>query len=175
MSMELLALPHMEDYFPGQPGNADRARRHQLEGAAILTWIAVIDQFQHWLYTNPGHDREQRTQMWNALLERFYHDVDWTGIQDARDAMWQRQLHLYHVPFYYIEYGIAQLGALQIYNNAKQDLPRAIEAYRRGLSFGGTRPLPELFEAAEIKFDFGDKTIAPLIQTIREDLAKLPA
>ena len=173
MSMELLALPYIGDFFDSAD-KADRARRHQLEGISVLAWIAVIDQFQHWIYTNPGHSRDDRTATWNALLDRFNHKLDWSGIQDARDAQWQRQLHLFHVPFYYIEYGIAQLGALQIYNNAKQDTAAAIKAYRHGLSFGGTRPLPELFEAADIKFDFGDSTIEPLIRTVREDLAKLP-
>jgi oligoendopeptidase F len=174
MSMELLALPHLEDYFAGDTDQADRARRHQLEGISVLAWIAVIDQFQHWLYTNPGHSRDDRTATWNALLDRFYHDLDWAGVEPARDAMWQRQLHLFHVPFYYIEYGIAQLGALQVYQNAKRDPKAALAAYRRGLSFGGTRPLPELFEAADIKFDFGDKTIAPLVSMLRDDLKELP-
>ena len=173
MSMELLALPYLDLYFDDQ-GDADRARRHQLEGVGILAWIATIDQFQHWIYTHPGHTRQERTALWNELLTRFYHDVDWTGIEPARDAMWQRQMHLFHVPFYYIEYGIAQLGALQIYNNSKKDARRALADYRHGLSFGGGRPLPQLFEAANIKFDFGDATIKPLVQTIREDLRKLP-
>jgi oligoendopeptidase F len=173
MSMELLALPHLEAYFQS-PQDADRARRHQLEGVSILTWIATVDQFQHWLYTNPGHSREQRTAEWNRLLERFYHRLDWSGIESARDAMWQRQLHLFHVPFYYIEYGIAQLGALQIYNNAKKDARKALADYRNGLKYGGTLPLPKLFEAANIRFDFTDRTIQPLMQTIREDLRKLP-
>ncbi len=173
MSMELLALPHIGDYFNSE-GDANRARRHQLEGTSVLAWIATIDQFQHWIYTNPGHSRNQRTAKWNELLGRFHHAFDWSGIEAARDAMWQRQLHLFHVPFYYIEYGIAQLGALQVYNNSKKDPAAALAAYRRGLSFGGTRSLPELFEAADIKFDFGDKTIAPLVATIREDLKSLP-
>ena len=174
MSMELLALPHIGDFFAGDTANADRARRHQLEGISVLAWIATIDQFQHWLYTNPGHSRDQRAKTWNDLLARFQHDLDWSGVEASRDAMWQRQLHLFHVPFYYIEYGIAQLGALQIYNNSKQDKAKAIKAYRHSLSFGGTRPLPELFEAADIKFDFGDSTIEPLIKTVRQDLQKLP-
>ena len=173
MSMELLALPHLGDYFDSDE-DADRARRHQLEGISVLAWIAVIDQFQHWIYTNPGHSRDDRTAAWNGLIDRFHHDLDWTGVEAARDAMWQRQLHLFHVPFYYIEYGIAQLGALQVYNNAKRDAKAALRAYRNGLSYGGTRPLPALFEAADIKFDFGDGTIGPLIETVREDLEKLP-
>lgn len=173
MSMELLALPYLDLYFD-KPENTDRARRHQLEGVSILGWIAVIDQFQHWIYTTPGHSRDDRTARWNELLGRFHHGLDWAGHEAARDAMWQRQLHLFHVPFYYIEYGIAQLGALQIYNNAKKDPAKALKDYRHGLSFGGTRPLPELFEAANIKFDFGDKTVEPLMRTIREDLKNLP-
>ena len=142
MSMELLALPHLGDYFPGDEAAADRARRHQLEGVDVLAWIATIDQFQHWLYTNPGHSRDDRTNEWNRLMDTFGHDVDWAGLKDARDAMWQRQLHLFHVPFYYIEYGIAQLGAYQVYNNAKDDPKAALASYRNGLSYGGTRPLP---------------------------------
>ena len=173
MSMELLALPHLGDYFEN-PEEADRARRHQLEGVSILGWIAIIDQFQHWIYTHPDHSHDDRTAKWNELLSRFHHDLDWSGIEEARDAMWQRQLHLFHVPFYYIEYGIAQLGALQVYNNAKQDAAKALEDYRNGLRLGGTRPLPQLFEAANIKFDFGDKTVKPLVETLREDLSKLP-
>ena len=173
MSMELLALPYMDDYF-SKPGDADRARRHQIEGVTVLGWIATIDQFQHWIYTNPGHSRDARTAKWNELLGRFYHDVDWTGCEAARDAMWQRQLHLFHVPFYYIEYGIAQLGAYQIYKNSKSDAAKALKDYRHGLSFGGAKPLPELFESANIKFDFGDSTIKPLVDMIRSDLAALP-
>jgi oligoendopeptidase F len=173
MSMELLALPHLGAYFD-KPEDADRARRHQLEGVSILSWIAIIDQFQDWIYTNPGHSRAARTAQWNDLLARFYHELDWSGIEETRDAMWQRQLHLFHVPFYYIEYGIAQLGALQVYNNAKKDARKALQDYRNGLKFGGTLPLPKLFEAANIRFDFTDRTIQPLMQTIREDLRKLP-
>ncbi len=173
MSMELLALPYMDAYFDN-PEDADRARRHQLEGVGILGWIATIDQFQHWIYTHPGHSRDERTAEWNRLLGRFHHEVDWSGIEPARDAMWQRQLHLFHVPFYYIEYGIAQLGALQIYNNSKQDAAKALADYRNGLKYGGTLPLPQLFEAANIRFDFGDSTIKPLVETIRQDLSKLP-
>ncbi len=173
MSMELLALPHMGDYFKSEE-EADRARRHQLEGVSVLAWIATIDQFQHWIYTNPGHSRDDRTAEWNRLMDRFGHEQDWSGVEDVRDSLWQRQLHLFHVPFYYIEYGIAQLGALQIYNNAKTDPKAALAAYRKSLSYGGTRPLPELFEAADIKFDFGDGTIKPLVETIRQDLQKLP-
>ena len=174
MSMELLALPHLGVFYEGDPEGADRARRHQLEGMSVLAWIAVIDQFQHWLYTHPGHSRDERTATWLDLLRRFHHDVDWAGHEDARASMWQRQLHLFHVPFYYIEYGIAQLGALQIYARSKKDKAAALKGYRDALALGGTRPLPALFEAAGIEFDFTDKVMKPLMDEVQADLAALP-
>ena len=174
MSMELLALPHLGVFYEGDAEAADRARRHQLEGMSVLAWIAVIDQFQHWLYTHPGHSRDERTAEWLDLLGRFHHNVDWAGHEDARASMWQRQLHLFHVPFYYIEYGIAQLGALQIYVRSKKDKAAALKGYRDALALGGTRTLPALFEAAGIKFDFTDATIKPLMDEVQADLAALP-
>ena len=174
MSMELLALPHLDVFYENNPAGADRARRHQLEGMSLLAWIATIDQFQDWIYTHPGHTRDERNGEWLNLLKRFYHDLDWAGHEDAREAMWQRQLHLFHAPFYYIEYGIAQLGALQIYVRSKADQHAALAGYRRALKLGGTKPLPALFEAAGIKFDFSEKTIAPLMDEVQKDLAKLP-
>ena len=174
MSMELLALPHLDDFFEN-PADADRARRHQLEGVSILAWIATIDQFQHWLYTHPGHSRADREAAWLEVFARFGHEVDWTGHEDVRASLWQRQLHLFHVPFYYIEYGIAQLGALQLWLASKRDKAAALERYKHALSLGGTRPLPALFEAAGLKFDFSADTIAPLMAAVREDLDKLPA
>src|SRR5690606_17826392 len=128
-----------------------------LEGnVRVLAWIATIDQFQSWIYTHPNHTREQRTEQWKSLIERFGDDVDWTGHEAARDAMWQRQMHLYHEPFYYIEYGIAQLGALQLWLRSRQDLQQTLSNYRRALSLGGTRTLPELFKQCGIVFEFSN-------------------
>ena len=174
MSMELLAMPHMGDYFD-DPSKADRARRHQLEGVSILAWIATIDQFQHWLYTHPGHSRQERERAWLDVHDRFGHSVDWTGLEAEKAALWQRQLHLFHVPFYYIEYGIAQLGALQLWVQSKKDTAAALANYKKALTLGGTRPLPTLFEEAGLTFDFGPDTIKPLVDEVRADLAKLPA
>ena len=109
------------------------------------------------------------------LQDRFTPGVDWTGYELARQTQWQRQLHLYHVPFYYIEYGIAQLGALQLWMKAKEDPKRALSNYRAALSLGGTRPLPELFSAAGILFDFSEKTLRPLARALEDELQTLPA
>ncbi|MFT3788355.1 MAG: M3 family metallopeptidase [Tepidisphaeraceae bacterium] len=139
----------------------------------MLAWIATIDLFQHWIYTHPNHTAEQRTAEWLKLMDRFGGDVDWTGFEDARAALWQRQLHLFHSPFYYIEYGIAQLGALQLWMKSKDDPRAALNNYRNALKLGGTRTLPELFSAAGIRFDFSDKTIAPLMRAVDEQLEAL--
>jgi oligoendopeptidase F len=173
MSMELLGADHFDVFYPD--AEASRAKRVLLEGITrLLPWIATIDSFQHWIYTHPGHTRGQRTTEWLRLLDRFSSQLDWTGHEDARAAYWQRQLHLFHVPFYYIEYGIAQLGALQLWLKSRQDPHRALAGYRAALALGGTRPLPELFAAAGISFDFSPKTLRPLMAALREELDQLP-
>jgi oligoendopeptidase F len=175
MSMELIGTDHYGVFYPD---DADRARatRSLLEGIiTILPWIATIDSFQHWLYTNPGHTTQQRTNAWLGILDRFQRShVDWSGLDDARASMWHKQLHLFHVPFYYIEYGIAQLGALQLWLAYRSDPAKALSAYREALRLGGKRPLPKLFEAAGLKFDFTEATLAPLMVAVGEELDRLP-
>jgi oligoendopeptidase F len=174
MSMELLACDHF-DVFYADPADAARARRMLLEGIIKgLPWIATIDSFQQWIYTHPGHTREERKAEWLRLLERFTSKLDWSGLEQYRETSWQKQLHLFHVPFYYIEYGIAQLGALQLWVKSLQDTHRAMAEYRAALKLGGTRSLPELFGAAGIVFDFSDKTLGPLMDAIGDELAALP-
>ena len=174
MSMELLADDHLGAFY--NDDEAARAKRIHLEGIIrLLPWIATIDQFQHWLYTHPDHTRDQRTSAWLRISGRFSSPlVDWTGFEDIRATRWHKQLHLFSYPFYYIEYGIAQLGALQVWLNWKQDPDAAVRAYRAALALGGTRPLPTLFETARIKFDFSAATVAPLMQAIGQELASLP-
>lgn len=174
MSMELLAHPYLDEFYEG--GGLDRARRTHLEGIIrFLPWCATIDAFQHWLYTNPGHNLAARTAQWLELLERFQPGVDWSGIEDARAAAWHRQLHIFEVPFYYIEYGIAQLGSLQLWLQSREDEGKALANYRTAMTLGGSRPLPELFSAAGLTFDFGPATVGRLIEAVREELAGLPA
>ncbi len=173
MSMELLMLPYVDEFYVED--EADRARRGALEDIVTkLCWIAQIDAFQHWIYTNPKHVREERADAWLALCARFGGDVDWSGFEDWHRASWQRQLHLFGVPFYYIEYGIAQLGSLQLWLNAQDDEQAALDRYERALALGGSRPLPELFAAAGLDFDFGPDTVGRLMTRVEDQLAALP-
>ncbi|MCH7849645.1 MAG: M3 family oligoendopeptidase [Planctomycetes bacterium] len=173
MSMELLAHPFLDEFY--DEAQAARAKRTHLEEMArLLPWIATIDAFQHWIYTNPTHSRDDRTAYWLELNDRFGAAVSWDGIEQFRAVSWQRQLHLFEVPFYYIEYGIAQLGALQLWLQYKQDPTKAIDNYTRAMSLGGSRPLPELFAAADLTFDFGPETMKRLMDEVQNELEKLP-
>jgi oligoendopeptidase F len=172
MSMELLGGRHLTEFYSEE--DADRARRQHLEGIImLLPWVATIDAFQHWIYTHPEHSREARKETWLGLLDRFGGIEDYSGYEDARAYLWHRQPHLFGLPFYYIEYGIAQLGALQLWLKSKKDVKAAVRNYRTALALGGSRPLPELFSAAKIKFDFGAKTVGPLVKAIEKELATL--
>lgn len=173
MSMELLGSEHLDVFY--NEADAARARRTLLEGIIrVFPWVATIDLYQHWIYTHPGHTTAERTAHWLTLMDRFGSKTDWTGWEEARAALWQRQLHLFGIPFYYVEYAIAQLGALQLWLKSKEDPQRALANYRAGLRLGGTRPLPELFAAAGVRFDFSQQTLRPLIDRVREELAELP-
>ncbi|HEY3319665.1 MAG TPA: M3 family oligoendopeptidase [Planctomycetota bacterium] len=172
MSMELLGAPHLSEFYSAE--EAARARRGHLEGIiGLLPWVAIIDAFQHWIYTHTGHSREERKGEWLRLLDRFGGIEDYSGYENIRAYMWQRQGHLFGSPFYYIEYGIAQLGALQLWLQAKKNTAAAVANYRKALALGGSRPLPELFRAAKLKFDFGPKTVKPLVKEIQKELTEL--
>jgi oligoendopeptidase F len=178
MSMELLTMPYWQgagSYYASQEDFL-RAKRKQVEGSvSLLPWIATIDAFQHWIYTRPTHTRAERTAFWLGLDERFGHAVSWQGVEPPRASMWHRQMHLFSSPMYYIEYGIAQLGALGLWLRSLEDGEKtAIEAYIKALSLGGSKPLPELFKAAGLKFDFGEATIGRLVERVEKELEKLP-
>ncbi len=175
MSMEMLCLPHLDVFYP-DPADLARACRQQLfRATTLLPWIAQIDAFQFWIYTNPQHTREQRTKAWLDLDARLGTSVDWSGLEETRASLWQRQLHLFGHPFYYIEYGIAQLGALQLWLISLEQSPaKAIELYHRAMSLGGSKPLPQLFEAAGLKFDFGPDIVKRLVDRAEAELDKLP-
>ena len=169
MSMELLGNEFLEKFYA--PDEARRARRQHLEHVVdIFPWIATVDAFQHWIYSHPGHARAERQRAWLELMDRFGGDVDWSGHESVRANLWHRQLHIFLHPFYYVEYGIAQLGALQVWCNAKKDKARALQDYHRGLALGGSRPLPELFAAAGCRFDFSRQTVQPLVQMLQSQL-----
>jgi len=174
MAMELLGAEHLDVFYP--PGDVVRARTVHLEGViGVFPWIATVDAFQHWLYTHPGHSRDERRAAWLSLMDRFGGDIDWSGCEDARANLWHKQLHIFLYPFYYVEYGIAQLGALQVWVNAQRDPAKALADYQAGLALGGSRPLPELFARAGCRFDFGRDTVRPLVARVSEALDRLAA
>jgi oligoendopeptidase F len=171
MSMELLGNEFLEKFY--STPEANRARRTHLEGIVnIFPWIATVDAFQHWVYTHPGHTRAERMAAWLELMDRFGGDVDWRGQEPGRANLWHRQLHIFIHAFYYIEYGIAQLGALQVWANSKRDKARALKDYKQALALGGSRPLPELFAAAGCRFAFTRQTMAPLMKLLKEEIAR---
>jgi oligoendopeptidase F len=174
MSMELFSMDHWNTFFDSEE-ELNRAKEHQLERViTIFPWIATIDAFQHWLYENPLHTHEERTAAWLRILNDFSDQViDYSGLEAYRSFGWQRQLHLYEVPFYYIEYGIAQLGAIGMWMQYKKDPKKAIENYCSALQAGGTKTLPELFGAAGLIFDFSPRQIRELMTFVNEELEKL--
>ncbi|MHC5212743.1 MAG: M3 family oligoendopeptidase [Planctomycetota bacterium] len=169
MSTELLAAEQFARVYP--PEDARRARSLQLEHAlTILPWVATVDAFQQWLYCYPEHTEEERAAYWISLRRRFEPDIDWSGHEDWQALEWQRQLHLFKHPFYYIEYGIAQVGALQVWLNHRNKGRPAYEAWRAALALGGSRSLPELFTAAHTCFDFGPRMLQTLTAAVRSAL-----
>jgi oligoendopeptidase F len=166
MSMELMGCDGMGEFYDDE--GASRSNVEHLEGViSTLAWVATVDAFQHWIYENPDHTRAERREAWERLNAEFGTGVtDWSGLDEERAYVWHRQLHIFEVPFYYIEYGIAQLGALQLWQQFRRDPSRALANYKKGLSRGGSRPLPELFEAAGIKFDFSKEIIGPLMDDV---------
>ncbi len=169
MSMEFLGGDHLDAFYSAE--DKARSREQHLEMVVwIFCWVATVDAFQHWIYTHAGHSAEERAEAWLGLLERFGGIEDWSGYESARKFSWHRQLHIFQVPFYYIEYGIAQLGALQVWTRAKDDPAAALKDYRSALALGGSRTLPELFEAAGGKFDMSVKTLGPLMEAVKAAL-----
>ncbi len=172
MAMELLGNEFLEEFY--SVVEANRARKTHLEGIiGFFPWMAVVDAFQHWIYTHNGHTRAERKAAYLQLMDRFGGDVNFSGFEEVRAHSWHRQLHIFIHPFYYVEYGIAQLGALQVWANSRRDKVKALRDYKNSLVLGGSRPLPELFAAAGCTFQFDAATIKPLIQLASTELKKL--
>ncbi len=174
MSMELLSMKEWGHFY----ANADelnRAKREQLEGVLkVLPWIAQIDAFQHWVYEHPTHTVAERHAHWSSLSKDFGTGLtDWTGYEDQIATSWQRQLHLFEVPFYYIEYGIAQLGALGVWMNSLTDFESGLTAYQEALKLGYTKSIPEIYETANVPFDFSSERLKSLAAFIQDELKKL--
>jgi oligoendopeptidase F len=169
MGMEVLGFDYM-DVFYG-PEDLARSREQYLEGiVSLFCWIATVDAFQHWIYTHPGQTAAERSAAWVDLRRRFGGTEDWSGYEETRRSEWHRQLHIFEAPFYYIEYGIAQLGALQVWQRADRNQAEALAAYRQALALGGSRTLPELFSAAGLVFAFDRATVEPLVRHVKDVL-----
>lgn len=177
MSMELLAAPYLDKAHGGlyDPEDYRRARVQHLEAILLLMpHMAAVDAFQHWIYTDPaGADRDARDAAWLRIRSRFEQGIDWSGLDAERVARWYRQLHIFQYPFYYVEYGIAQLGALQIWRNSLEDQAGALAGYRRALALGGTRPLPELYAAAGAQLLFDAGSLSDLVDLIETEKSRL--
>jgi len=171
MSMELLAAPFLASpagFYDAQ--GAESAELEHLEDVLVtLAHVASVDAFQTWIYTSgEGHDADARDRAWLEIRARFERGVDWSGLEAERVARWYRQLHIFLYPFYYIEYGIAQIGALQVWRNALADRSAAVRNYRAGLALGATRPLPELYRAAGVRFTFDAGDLAALVALVED-------
>ena len=174
MTMELFSMDNWHVFFDTKE-ELTRAKEQQLERVITLfPWIATIDKFQHWIYSNPDHTEEERNEQWFSIVEEFSTSaIDFSGLDEYRLYAWQRQLHLYEVPFYYIEYGIAQLGAIGLWQQYKQSPEKAINNYMNALSLGGTETLPELFKAAGLQFDLSPGHISKLMLFVKKELDNL--
>ncbi|MGN6604248.1 MAG: M3 family oligoendopeptidase [Ginsengibacter sp.] len=174
MAMELFSMDHWDVFFDNKK-DLKRAKEHQLERViTIFPWIAIIDKFQHWIYENPNHTLEERSRKWMEIFKEFGDDVvDYSGLEKFVENSWQKQLHLYEVPFYYVEYGIAQLGAIGLWKQFKNDKEKALDNYINALSLGGTKTLPELYKAAGLKFDFSPENIKSLMEFVNAELEKV--
>ena len=173
MSMELLTQDEWQIFYDNDD-EVNRAILSHLEGVVfLLPWIATIDAFQHWIYANPNHTREERTEYWLSLRDRFGSRMDWKDNEDFRELSWQQQGHLFGVPFYYIEYGIAQLGALQLWQTHRKSPEKALKDYENAMKLGNTKILPELFAAAELKLGFDEKHVGSLINEVKTAMAEV--
>jgi oligoendopeptidase F len=170
MSMEFMGGEHLEGVFYDRKDAMRSSYDHNLQVARLLPWIATIDAFQHWVYTHPGHSRDERRDAWVRTHERFSVGESWEGLEEERRSFWHKQLHLFEIPFYYIEYGIAQLGALGIWVRYLKEPKEAVAAYRAALALGGSKPLPELFNTAGLPWDFGPNIVEAYSRQLRSIL-----
>lgn len=174
MSMELVSMDQWGVFF-NDSSDLIRAKKEQLEDAlSTLPWVATVDKFQHWVYTHPQHSIEEREAAWLQIYREFGHGFsDWSMLEEQEKSLWHKQLHIFEVPFYYIEYGFAQIGALSVWRNYIQNPQKAIQDYLSALRLGYTKSIGEVYETAGVKFDFSQQKIAELADFVNEELQKL--
>jgi len=174
MAMELFSMDYWHVFFSSKE-ELKQASEHQLERViTIFPWIAIIDKFQHWVYENPGHSLEERAENWESIMKEFTPpSLDVSGLEEYRRYFWQKQLHLFEVPFYYIEYGIAQLGAIGLWKQFRDGKEKALNNYINALALGGTKTLPELFKTAGLDFNFSPDKVKDLMYFVHEEIKKI--
>ncbi len=174
MSMELLSIDQWDVFFDNDEDIRRAKKEHLAKIMATLPWIATVDAFQHWLYENPTHTEEERSENWLRISGKMTSKiVDWTGFEEARKFQWQKQLHLFEVPFYYIEYGIAQLGAIAVWRNYRQNPEKALDQYEAALKLGYTEPIGKIYATAGIEFNFSQEYVHELMEFVWEEYQKL--
>jgi oligoendopeptidase F len=174
MSMELISMEHWDAYFE----NAEELKRakllHLTDILTTLPWIMTVDKFQHWIYENPNHTTAEREENWLRIYQEFSDKVvDWSGLESFKASAWHKQLHIFEVPFYYIEYGMAQLGAISVWRNYKENPAKSLQDYLAALKLGYTKTIGEIYEAANIKFDFSEKYISELMDFVKVEMDKI--
>lgn len=174
MSMELISMDHWGVFFDNEK-DLTRAKIEQLEGVLdVLPWIAIVDKFQHWVYTNPNHTVEERDQAWTDTFYTFNsRATNYSGYEDHLKSLWHKQLHVFEVPFYYIEYAIAQLGAIAIWKNYKEKPEQALKQYKEALALGYTKPIHEIYAKAGIEFNFGEAYVKDLLGFVKDEMDSL--
>jgi oligoendopeptidase F len=174
MSMELLSIDQWDVFFDNEEDIRRAKKEHLAKIMATLPWIATVDAFQHWLYENPTHTEEERSENWLRISGQMGSNVvDWSGYEEVKKIQWQKQLHLYEVPFYYIEYGIAQLGAIAVWRNYRQNPERALDQYEAALKLGYTEPIGKIYATAGIEFNFSQEYVHELMEFVWEEYQKL--
>jgi oligoendopeptidase F len=170
MSMELMTFDGLDEFY--NEADKKRAIETHLEGIiTMLPWIALVDKFQHWIYTNPNHTNEERELKFAEMQQELSTgEIDWTNYEDFRKTFWHKQLHIFEVPFYYIEYGIAQLGAIAVWRNYKQNKAKAIDDYKNALDLGYTKTIPEMYKKAGIQFDFSAAYVKELMDFLSKEI-----
>jgi oligoendopeptidase F len=173
MSMELMSMEHWEDIYQGE--DLIKAKKEQLQGVLeVLPWIAIVDSFQHWLYENPDHSIAERHAEWNKINQRFSTGiVNWEEYEDYHKVTWQRQLHIFEVPFYYIEYGMAQLGAIAMWRNYVKNPSKTMEEYKAALALGYTKSIPDVYATGGVQFDFSADYVSELSDFVMGKLEEL--
>ncbi len=173
MSMEFMSMDYWDQFYSDSEDLKKAKRDQYIKSLEILPWVMIVDAFQHWLYLNPEHVASERDSKFNELMDRFNTGIDWDGLEGEKGRSWLKQLHIFEVPFYYIEYAMSQLGAIALYKNYKEDKGKALKNYEKFLNLGYSKPIEEIYKTAGIRFDFSESYISEIVKFVAKELGKL--